>query len=103
MGVPAAMLPEIRCSSELFGELVGTALRGCPIAGIMGDQQAALFGQTCFEAGEVKNTYGTGSFLLLNTGSEIVRCPELLTTVAGKVGDAATSYGLEGSIAVTRA
>jgi glycerol kinase len=69
----------------------------------MGDQQAALFGQTCFGAGEAKNTYGTGSFLLVNTGAEIVRCPELLTSVAGRIGDAAPSYVLEGSIAVTGA
>jgi glycerol kinase len=103
MGIPAAMLPEIRSSSELFGEAAGTALGGRPIAGIMGDQQAALFGQSCFEAGEAKNTYGTGSFLLLNTGTEIVRCPELLTSVAGKVGDGPTNYVLEGSIAVTGA
>ncbi|MCW3033508.1 MAG: glycerol kinase [Solirubrobacteraceae bacterium] len=103
MGIPAAMLPEIRSSSELFGEAAGTALGGRPVAGMIGDQQAALFGQTCFEAGEAKNTYGTGSFLLLNTGAEIVRCPELLTSVAGKVGDGPTSYLLEGSIAVTGA
>jgi glycerol kinase len=103
MGIPRSMLPEIRSSSDLYGEVVGTALGGQPVAGIMGDQQAALFGQTCFAAGEAKNTYGTGSFLLLNTGPEIVRCPELLTSVAGKVGDAPTSYVLEGSIAVTGA
>ncbi|HEX4436771.1 MAG TPA: glycerol kinase GlpK [Solirubrobacteraceae bacterium] len=103
MGIPRSMLPEIRSSSELYGEVVGTALGGQPVAGIMGDQQAALFGQTCFAAGEAKNTYGTGSFLLLNTGPEIVRCRELLTSVAGKVGDAPTSYVLEGSIAVTGA
>jgi glycerol kinase len=103
MGIPRAMLPEIRSSSELYGEVVGTALGGQPVAGMMGDQQAALFGQTCFAAGEAKNTYGTGSFLLLNTGPEIVRCRELLTSVAGKVGDAPTSYVLEGSIAVTGA
>jgi glycerol kinase len=103
MGIPRAMLPEIRSSSEIYGEVVGTALGGQPVAGIMGDQQAALFGQTCFTAGEAKNTYGTGSFLLLNTGPEIVRCRELLTSVAGKVGDAPTSYVLEGSIAVTGA
>ena len=103
MGIPRAMLPEIRSSSELYGEVVGTALGGQPVAGIMGDQQAALFGQTCFAAGEAKNTYGTGSFLLLNTGPEIVRCRELLTSVAGKVGEEPTSYVLEGSIAVTGA
>jgi glycerol kinase len=103
MGIPAAMLPEIRSSSERYGEVAGTALGGRPVAGMMGDQQAALFGQTCFLAGEAKNTYGTGSFLLLNTGPEIVRCPELLTSVAGKLGDGETSYVLEGSIAVTGA
>jgi glycerol kinase len=103
MGIPAAMLPEIRCSSELFGEIAGTALGGRPVAGMIGDQQAALFGQGCFDAGEAKNTYGTGSFLLLNTGSEMVCCPELLSTVAGKVAGDATSYALEGSIAVTGA
>ncbi len=103
MGVPAAMLPEIRSSSERFGEAAGTALGGRPVAGMIGDQQAALFGQTCFRAGEAKNTYGTGSFLLLNTGDQIVRCSELLTSVAGKVGEGPTSYVLEGSIAVTGA
>ncbi len=103
MGIPAAMLPEIRCSGELYGEAAGTALGGRPVAGMIGDQQAALFGQTCFGAGEAKNTYGTGSFLLLNTGEEIVRCPELLTSVAGKIAGRPTSYVLEGSIAVTGA
>ncbi|HEY7836013.1 MAG TPA: glycerol kinase GlpK [Solirubrobacteraceae bacterium] len=103
MGIPRALLPEIRSSSEIYGEAVGTALGGRPLAGMMGDQQAALFGQTCFRAGEAKNTYGTGSFLLVNTGERIVRCKELLTSVAGKVGDAPTSYVLEGSIAVTGA
>jgi glycerol kinase len=103
MGIPRALLPEIRSSSELYGEAARSALAGRPLAGIMGDQQAALFGQTCFGAGEAKNTYGTGSFLLVNTGAEIVRCPELLTSLAGRVGDAAPSYVLEGSIAVTGA
>jgi glycerol kinase len=103
MGIPRALLPEIRSSSELFGETMGTALGGRPLAGMMGDQQAALFGQTCFAAGEAKNTYGTGSFLLVNTGEQIVRCRELLTSVAGKVGEQPTSYVLEGSIAVTGA
>ncbi|HXD56103.1 MAG TPA: glycerol kinase GlpK [Solirubrobacteraceae bacterium] len=103
IGVPAAMLPEIRSSGEHFGETAGTALGGRPVAGIVGDQQAALLGQCCFDAGEAKNTYGTGSFLLLNTGSEIVRCGELLTSVAAKIGAEPTSYVLEGSIAVTGA
>ncbi len=103
MGIPRAMLPEIRSSSEVYGEAAGTALGGRPVAGILGDQQAALFGQACFERGEAKNTYGTGSFLLVNTGEEIVRCDELLTSVAAKIGDGPTTYVLEGSIAVTGA
>jgi glycerol kinase len=103
MGIPRAMLPAIRASGEVYGELSGTALRGCPVASLVGDQQAALFGQACFERGEAKNTYGTGSFVLVNTGAEIVRTPRLLTTVAARVGDDAPGYALEGSIAVTGA
>jgi glycerol kinase len=103
MGIPRCMLPEVRSSSEVYGEARGTALGGCPVAGILGDQQAALFGQTCFARGEAKSTYGTGSFLLLNTGPEIVRSANLLTSVAAKIGDGPTSYVLEGSIAVTGA
>jgi glycerol kinase len=103
MGIPRAVLPAIRSSSEIYGEAGGTALGGRPVAGILGDQQAALFGQTCFERGEAKSTYGTGSFLLLNTGEEIVQCEQLLTSVAAKVGQGATKYVLEGSIAVTGA
>jgi glycerol kinase len=103
MGVPRSMLPEIRSSSEVYGEARSTALAGRPVAGILGDQQAALFGQTCFERGEAKNTYGTGSFLLVNTGEEIVRSHTLLTSVAAKRSDGPTSYVLEGSIAVTGA
>ncbi|HEX3519586.1 MAG TPA: glycerol kinase GlpK [Solirubrobacteraceae bacterium] len=103
MGIPRAMLPEIRSSSEVYGEAAGSALGGRPVAGILGDQQAALFGQTCFGPGEAKNTYGTGSFLLLNTGTEIVRSQKLLTSVAAKVGEQPTTYVLEGSIAVTGA
>jgi glycerol kinase len=103
MGIPRSLLPEIRCSSEVLGEVSGTALALRPIAGVVGDQQAALFGQTCFAAGEAKNTYGTGAFLLLNTGEQIVRCKELLTSVAAKVAGQPTSYVLEGSIAVTGA
>ena len=103
MGVPRSMLPEIRSSSEVYGEARSTALGGRPVAGILGDQQAALFGQTCFERGEAKNTYGTGSFLLANTGEEIVRSRTLLTSVAAKRSDGPTSYVLEGSIAVTGA
>src|SRR3954447_12541417 len=70
MGIPAAMLPEIKASSEVYGEVKAGALQGVPIAGDLGDQQAATFGQTCFSPGEAKNTYGTGNFLLLNTGTE---------------------------------
>jgi len=103
MGIPRALLPEIRSSSEVYGEARGTAAGGRPIAGILGDQQAALFGQTCFERGEAKNTYGTGSFLLLNTGAEAVRSKNLLTTLAYKLGGGETAYALEGSIAVTGA
>jgi glycerol kinase len=103
MGIPRSMLPEIRSSSEVYGEASGTAAGGRPLAGILGDQQAALFGQTCFDRGEAKNTYGTGSFLLLNTGAEIVHSQKLLTTLAYKLGDAKPSYVLEGSIAVTGA
>jgi glycerol kinase len=103
MGIPRALLPEIRSSSEVYGEAAGTALGGLPVAGILGDQQAALFGQTCFERGEAKNTYGTGSFLLLNTGEEIVHCEQLLTSVGAKIGQGPTTYVLEGSIAVTGA
>jgi glycerol kinase len=103
MGIPRSMLPEIRSSSEVYGEASGTAAGGRPISGILGDQQAALFGQTCFERGEAKNTYGTGSFLLLNTGEEIVRSEKLLTTLGYKLGEGKPTYVLEGSIAVTGA
>ncbi|HWK77532.1 glycerol kinase GlpK [Microbacterium sp.] len=101
-GVPRAMLPSIRSSSELYGEAKGTALDGTPIAAILGDQQAATFGQAAFERGESKNTYGTGNFLIVNTGEEIVESENgLITTVAYQLGDEAPRYALEGSIAVT--
>jgi glycerol kinase len=106
MGIPRAVLPEIRCSSEVYGEAAGasgTAVAGCPVAGMIGDQQGALFGQTCFSAGEAKNTYGTGSFLLVNTGEQVVRAPGLLTSVAYQVAGEPARYVLEGSIAVTGA
>jgi glycerol kinase len=103
MGIPRPMLPEIRSSSEAYGEAEGTAVGGVPIAGILGDQQAALFGQTCFDRGNAKNTYGTGSFLLVNTGAEICRTEQLLTSPGYKLGDAPAVYVLEGSIAVTGA
>jgi glycerol kinase len=103
MGIPRSMLPEIRSSSEEYGEAKGTAVGGRPIAGILGDQQAALFGQTAFDRGDAKNTYGTGSFLLVNTGEEIARTEKLLTSVGYKIGDGPATYVLEGSIAVTGA
>jgi len=100
LGVPRAMLPEIHASSGMIGEIGVGALRGCPLAGLLGDQQAALFGQRCFGAGEAKNTYGTGAFLLVNTGQRIVRSAALLTSVAYRLGDAPAAYALEGSVAV---
>ncbi|MEQ1737593.1 MAG: glycerol kinase GlpK, partial [Rhodoglobus sp.] len=102
-GVPTSMLPEIRSSSEVFGRVESqNLLREVPIAGILGDQQAATFGQAAFAKGESKNTYGTGNFLIVNTGEEIVRSTNgLLSTVAYKLGDSAPRYALEGSIAVT--
>ena len=103
MGIPRSMLPEIRSSSEAYGEAKGTAIGGTPISGILGDQQAALFGQTAFDRGDAKNTYGTGSFLLVNTGEEIVRTEKLLTSPGYKLGDQPATYVLEGSIAVTGA
>jgi glycerol kinase len=104
MGIPRSMLPAIRSSSEIYGEASGTALGGRPVAGILGDQQAAMFGQTCFDPGDAKNTYGTGSFLLVNTGGDIVHTDKLLTTVGAKIGpDGPAQYMLEGSIAVTGA
>ena len=101
MGVPREMLPEIKSSSEHYADAKGSAIGGRPLAGILGDQHAALFGQTCFEQGDAKNTYGTGSFLLVNTGEEIVRSDKLLTSVGYKIGDGKPTYVLEGSIAVT--
>ncbi len=103
IGVPRSMLPEIRSSSQVYGEAVGAAA-GVPVAGDLGDQQAALFGQTCFDVGEAKNTYGTGSFLLLNTGTEAVQSKNgLITGVGYKIGDQPAAYMLEGSIAITGA
>ncbi|WP_099332304.1 glycerol kinase GlpK [Actinomyces minihominis] len=101
-GIPMSMLPEICSSSEVYG--VGRAqglLTDIPIAGILGDQQAATFGQACFEVGMAKNTYGTGCFMLMNTGEEIVFSKNgLLTTLCYKIGDQKAVYALEGSIAV---
>ena len=104
LDIPKQMLPEIRSSSELYAEAKLPAIGGVPIAGILGDQQAALVGQTCFAPGEAKNTYGTGCFLLMNTGARLVesKCG-LLTTVAYKFAKQPTQYALEGSIAITGA
>jgi glycerol kinase len=102
LDIPAAMLPEIRSSAEVYGTVGAGPLAGVPVASALGDQQAALFGQTCFTPGEAKCTYGTGSFLLLNTGTEpVVSGHGLLTTVGYRIGDAPAVYALEGSIAVT--
>jgi glycerol kinase len=102
IGVPRSMLPEIRPSSETYGEVKLGGFEGTPIAGDLGDQQAATFGQVCFSVGEAKNTYGTGNFLLLNTGTEAVQSKNgLITTVGYKIGDQDAVYCLEGSIAVT--
>ncbi|RIE11538.1 glycerol kinase GlpK [Candidatus Cryosericum hinesii] len=103
MGIPRSMLPDIKASSEVYGTGVGV-LAGIPIAGDLGDQQAALFGQTCFSAGEAKNTYGTGCFMLLNTGTKPVPSKNgLLTTLGYKIGKEPAVYALEGSIAITGA
>jgi len=102
-GVPKSMLPEIKSSSEVYGTVhTSSLLREVPVAGILGDQQAATFGQAAFDTGEAKNTYGTGNFLIFNTGEEIVHSKNgLLTTLGYKLGDQAPHYALEGSIAVT--
>ncbi|MBO0895721.1 glycerol kinase GlpK [Arthrobacter sunyaminii] len=102
-GVPLSMMPEIKSSSEVYGTVhTSQLLRETPVAGILGDQQAATFGQAAFGQGAAKNTYGTGCFLIFNTGEEIVRSENgLITTVAYQIGDSKPVYALEGSIAVT--
>jgi glycerol kinase len=104
IGVPAAMLPEICASSEIYGEAQVPELAGVPVASALGDQHAALVGQTCFDPGQAKCTFGTGSFLVLNTGRRPI-CSEhgLLTTLAYKLGSGPPAYALEGSIAITGA
>jgi glycerol kinase len=100
MGIPPAMLPPIRSSSEVYGHGVGD-LAGVPISGDLGDQHAALFGQACFDAGQSKCTYGTGCFMLMHTGHRPVASRHgLITTVAARLGDAPATYALEGSVAV---
>jgi glycerol kinase len=102
--IPRQILPQIRSSSEAYGAATLEAVQGVPVAGILGDQQAALAGQACFHAGEAKNTYGTGCFLLMNTGREIVQSKcGLLTTVAFQMKGQPATYALEGSVAITGA
>lgn len=102
--IPKQILPEVRASSEKYGSICLKALDGVPLAGVLGDQQAALVGQTCFQPGEAKNTYGTGCFLLLNTGTEPVFSKHgLLTTLAYQFGKERPRYALEGSVAITGA
>ena len=103
-GIPESMLPRIVSSSEVYGLAQPAEVKDVPIAGILGDQQAALVGQTCFEPGQAKNTYGTGCFLLMNTGTTPVHSKYgLLTTVAFKLGQNPAHYALEGSVAITGA
>jgi len=103
LDIPREMLPEIHSSSSLYGRAKGE-MAGVPVAGILGDQQAALFGQACYEPGEAKNTYGTGCFMLMNTGQELTPSESgLLTTVGYQIGDQDVVYALEGSIAITGA
>jgi glycerol kinase len=102
--IPRALLPRIVASSEVYGEAKTPVLAGVSISGILGDQQAALVGQACFRPGEVKNTYGTGCFLLMNTGEKpIASTAGLVTTVAYQIAQEKACYALEGSIAVTGA
>ncbi|MFI5619950.1 glycerol kinase GlpK [Streptomyces sp. NPDC051567] len=102
IGVPMQVLPEIRSSAEVYGHVKTGVLAGVPVASALGDQQAALFGQTCFAEGEAKSTYGTGTFMLMNTGDKIINSYSgLLTTVGYQIGDQKPVYALEGSIAVT--
>lgn len=107
MGIPRSMLPQICSSAEVYGYISGSAvseLEGLPIASDLGDQQAALFGQTCFDAGDAKNTYGTGCFMLLNTGGQLIPSQYgLLTTAGYKIGEQTAVYALEGSIAIAGA
>jgi glycerol kinase len=104
LGIPRAMLPEIRSSSEVYGQIRSGEMVGIPVAGDLGDQQAALFGQACYKPGEAKNTYGTGCFMLLNTGEKPVQSRAgLLTTLGYQIGNQKAVYALEGSIAITGA
>ena len=102
--IPKSMLPKICSSSEVYGKAILDPIKNVAIAGDLGDQQAALFGQACFKPGEAKNTYGTGCFMLMNTGEKLVPSKHgLLTTLGYKIGDKPAVYALEGSIAITGA
>src|SRR5690606_33774943 len=102
--IPRSVLPAIASSSEVYGEVASGPLEGVPIAGILGDQQAALVGQACFQPGEAKNTYGTGCFLLMNTGAKPVSSAAgLVTTVAYRFAAEPACFALEGSIAISGA
>lgn len=104
LNIPLAMLPDIKPSSMVYGQIVSEPLAGVPVAGILGDQQAALVGQTCFKPGEAKNTYGTGCFMLLNTGTKAIPSKYgLLTTVAYQFENQPVHYALEGSVAIAGA
>ncbi|MDP5121794.1 MAG: glycerol kinase GlpK [Spirosomaceae bacterium] len=104
LDIPKAMLPTIEPSSKVYGKITSEAMEGVPIAGILGDQQAALVGQTCFQPGEAKNTYGTGCFMLMNTGTEAIPSKHgLLTTVAYQFEGQPVHYALEGSVAIAGA
>jgi glycerol kinase len=101
--IPSGMLPEVRSSSEVYGKTEGQFVSDIPIAGIAGDQQAALFGQMCIEPGMIKNTYGTGCFMMMNIGNKPIESKSrLLTTVAWRIGDE-TTYALEGSVFIAGA
>jgi glycerol kinase len=103
LDIPASMLPQIQSSSQVYGSADGD-WGGIPVSGDLGDQQAALFGQACYDPGDAKNTYGTGCFMLMNTGAKVIPSSSgLLTTVGYKIGDQPAIYCLEGSIAITGA
>ncbi len=104
MGIPLQMLPKIEPSSKVYGQIESDVMKGVPLAGVLGDQQAALVGQTCYQPGEAKNTYGTGCFMLMNTGTELVPSKHgLLTTVAYQFENQPVHYALEGSVAIAGA
>jgi glycerol kinase len=104
MNIPLQMLPKIEPSSKVYGHIQSETMQGVPLAGILGDQQAALVGQTCYQPGEAKNTYGTGCFMLMNTGTEIIPSKAgLLTTVAYQFENQPVHYALEGSVAISGA